>query len=184
MENFTKTLEQGTKETIDVFDDLPFENIEFYKNYMAQTYYFVIHSVKLLQLAHDHTTEKNLKDTFLKHIQEELGHEKMAQQDLRKMGFEVEQIPELQATKDLYSQIYDSIPSEPLSIFGYATCLENLSAKYGRIITDRVKQASGKQDITYFLDYHFKADQDHTQSGVEFFSSLNKKDLDVVTYWA
>jgi hypothetical protein len=123
-EQFMETWEANVNELGESFSTFPWQNEECYKQYLAQSYYYAIHSVRLLQFAADETSDPELKDRLLDLLKDEMGQENLALNDLRNFGVDIESYPELEETKELYEQIYEGIDLHgPAAILGYAITL-------------------------------------------------------------
>ena len=70
-------LEKQLETSKEFIENLPWENEDFYADYLAQTYYFVCHSTRLLgrSLSYFHVNDKDdLYKRFKDHISEEDNH--------------------------------------------------------------------------------------------------------------
>lgn len=112
--------------------NFPWENEKSYANFLAQTYYFVSHSTKLLQVSCDHFGERHKEqhERFKEHISEENGHEKIAEVDLKNLGYRVSDFVETSQTRFLYEpQYYKNEHISPLALLGYILFLEGISVE-------------------------------------------------------
>src|SRR5262245_13457821 len=77
-------------------DSFPWAHREAYAAWLAQTYYYVSHSTRLLALAASRYTVAD--DAFhlrcLEHLREEKSHEKLATADLKALGKTAREYPE------------------------------------------------------------------------------------------
>lgn len=155
---------------------LPWENVRFYNSWLAQTNDFVKHTSVFLnmcnvRLAGDHP----LKHQFEHHIEEESGHEKMSQNDLKFMHAEGVEV--FQVTKAFWkAQYYWIRDVSAVSHLGYSLLLEGLAAKGGPLFLKRVKGA-GFKGCT-FLKVHCEEDVDHFRDALESVSKVSDKDRD------
>lgn len=151
------------KEFDQILADLPFENEKFYSLWLAQTFYFVEHSVPLLKEARKGDVNKTVYDVFEEHIREEDGHDILAIKDLEKhSGIEVSTLPKLDQTTRLYDRAYKGVQDKPASLIGYILALEFLASEFAIGIRDRVTKAHGSNKAK-FLHVHGTEDQHHTQ---------------------
>jgi hypothetical protein len=111
---------------------LEWSDREFYANYLAQTYYFVSHSTRLLALAAARfsTKQNDLHLRFLEHAKEEKNHDLAVLSDLKHLGFSISQIPESPYTRSLYATQYYSIEHlRPELFFAYILVLEGVAVE-------------------------------------------------------
>ncbi|MEC9282350.1 MAG: iron-containing redox enzyme family protein [Bdellovibrionota bacterium] len=151
----------------------PWENRTFYGNWLAQTYHFVQHNLKLIALAAAYTEPGEYKDynRYVEHMREESGHEYMAKRDLEKLGFHITEFPEQVETKSLYSLAYFNIPRYGHeSLIGYAVCLEMIADKLGIIINEKVTSFHGHS--SEFLKVHGEEDEAHLVEAFKLVENL------------
>lgn len=157
---------------------MPIEHKNFYANYLAQTYYFVDHSVRLLGLAMARSENKDFRNRCIKHIVEEKGHEMMCVNDLKFMGLKPTDFKELALTKAFYQTQYFKTDRNPISLLGYILALEILAAKILPDLNVKIKELY-PQSMT-FTKIHGEEDQDHIESGFKQLEMLNERDLELV----
>jgi hypothetical protein len=146
-----------------------------YAEYLAQTYYYVCHSTRLLAAAAVHfgVDQEKLHHRFLKHAAEERSHHLLAQRDLAKLGFSLEDFPELPSTSALYEPQYHRIQSvSPLAMFGYILALEGNAVTYGPMAYAAVRQAHGDAP-TSFLRVHAEEDPSHLDTAFAMIEPLS-----------
>ncbi|UYL08201.1 iron-containing redox enzyme family protein [Bdellovibrio sp. SKB1291214] len=161
-----------------VVNTLPWENVRFYNSWLAQTNDFVKHtSVFLLMCNERLAAEHPLKKQFEHHIEEESGHEKMSQNDLKFMHAEGVEI--FQVTKAFWkAQYYWIRDVSAVSHLGYSLLLEGLAAKFGPILLKRVKEA-GFKGCT-FLKVHAEEDVDHFRDVLASVDKVTDKERDEI----
>ncbi|MBC74436.1 MAG: hypothetical protein CME64_00315 [Halobacteriovoraceae bacterium] len=133
---------------------------EKYVNFLAQTYYFVCHSVPLLELAIRHSQNDDFIKRSLEHIKEESGHEKIALHDLKKLGANIHDYPEWNWTQNFYGRQYDLVLEDGEILLGYILALEGIAAlgkKAAKQVNDNFDRG------TKFVDIHVEEDQDHLE---------------------
>ena len=91
LKQLTEKLMQEQAKAIDAF---PWDSKEAYADWLAQTYYFVCHSTRLLALAASRfqVDEDAYHLRFLEHLKEEKSHEKLCLTDLKTLGVSIEDI--------------------------------------------------------------------------------------------
>jgi hypothetical protein len=143
----------------------PWEDRVFYAEYLAQTYYYVGHSTRLLACAATRlgVDREKLHHRFLKHAAEERSHHLLASRDLSKLGFSLEDFPELPATSALYeSQYYRIEHIGPTMLLGYILALEGNAVAYAPGVYQRVRSEHGDSTVS-FLRVHAEEDPDHLE---------------------
>jgi hypothetical protein len=182
-----KNIELKARAAIEnVYRDLerfPWTEKRAYASWLAQSYYYVSHTTRLLALAAARlpTEEQKLHLRFLSHLAEEKGHEKLCSNDLKGLGYEPANFPELPQTSALYHSVYYLIEHrDPCAILGYAMILEGISAtKIDALVEQLTAQYS--KSATSFLRLHCEADKEHTQENKPVLESCNDQQLDVIS---
>lgn len=150
-----------------------------YGDYLAQTYYYVGYSTRLLALA---AGNMRLEDNayfkrYIKHITEESSHEKLAQRDLENLGCSLEEFSELSETRMFYeSQFYKIEHVDPLSFMGYVLLLESLAVQECPAVTKTVSEVHGKKCAS-FVKLHGEEDPDHVDKAMAMLNELPQERL-------
>ena len=159
------------------------ENREFYADYMAQTFYYVRHSTRLLavcasRLSYEKEQEIHLR--FIKHLAEESNHEKLALNDLKNLGFSINDFPELSATRLFYEPQYYKIEREkPLALMGYILFLEALAQQVCPLLTKKINEYHGKRTATFF-HVHGEEDPEHVSEALKMIKTLDTPNLQAI----
>lgn len=167
-------------------DDYNWKEPEFYKNFLAQTYYYVSHSTRLLALSSGLTSlDKNgalYHNRSIKHMSEEFNHHYMALSDLKKLGGDINHIHEFHSTKNLYqSQYYLIQHHSPYALLGYILFLEAASTQISDLV-NMLREHYGKQ-CCVFLSEHLEldsGDDGHLEKALEMVSKLTEHEQDVI----
>ena len=162
---------------------MPWDNKSFYAAWLAQTYYFVSHSTRLLALAaaRFHIDQDETHQRFISHMSEEKRHERLCLHDLKAIGVELNEIPEMAQTKAFYQRQYYLIEHVcPESFFGYILCLELLAVMVGKNAHDVVKRAHGEKSGS-FLGVHSADDIEHIEQAFNSISHLPNEILTTIT---
>lgn len=138
---------------------MPWENQQFYQEYLAQTYFYVQYSTRLLALSagYSHPTDKALFRRSLAHIKEENNHEVLADRDLQTMGTSIQNFSENIATKLFYQHQMYQMPTQPKTLLGYIICLEELAVTGLKQALPRMIKAHGEK-ACQFLIVHSEED--------------------------
>ena len=159
------------------FKNMPWEDQDFYEQYLAQTYYYTFHSTRMLALAaaFTSTSQENYYRRSLKHIAEEEGHEKIALNDLKRLGGNIEDHTELPTTKAFWQSQYYYIDKENTSLLGYILCLEWLAVDTFPDVYSKTLPLYSKAS-TNFIRVHAEEDPDHVDQCFEQIGALPKDD--------
>lgn len=161
--------------TKNMMTHLPWEDRAFYASYLAQTYYFVRHSTRLLAMASGHARQDqaDLHRRFGSHIGEEKGHDLLALNDLKQLGYtEVES--ELAETRNLYEgQYYKVEKLDSAALLGYILALEGVASMICPDFIGRIYEAHGEK-CAKFLKLHVEEDPDHVEKAFEQIEKLPK----------
>lgn len=151
--------------------EYPFEKREHFLQWMAQTYHFVRHTPKMLCLSFAHAENPETEKKTMAHLRGEMGHDVLAQRDLKALGVLPGDFPEFPSTKAFWqTQYYWISMRHSTAYLGYALFLECLAAQFGNLIFERVKTSLKLESS--FLKVHYEEDQDHTQEGLTVISQL------------
>lgn len=158
------------------------EDPRVYAQYLAQTYYYVCHSTRLLGLAAARVgvDQEKLHQRLFKHASEERSHHLLAQHDLKALGYKLEDLPELASTAALYQTQYFQIEYvSAFTLFGYILALEGVAVLHGPAVYERVKKAHGSE-AGAFLKLHAEEDPDHLEKALEVVRSIPERDQPAV----
>lgn len=174
--------EQYITITNNAIDQFPITDPQIYAQFLAQTYYFVSHSTRLLasSAARFTVSQEDLHRRFIAHIAEEKGHHLIAAADLKNLGYDINFIPELPTTKILYeTQYYKCEHIDPIALFGYILLLEGISITRGKQLYPILEQKFGKY-ATGFLRLHVEDDVDHLEKAFNHISNLEEEKINVI----
>lgn len=155
---------------------MDFKNEDIYANYLAQTFYFVRHSTRLLALSAGLCPFElqGFHKRALDHAAEEKGHEILLINDLKAFGKNVDQFVENQSTRAFYQTQYFAIEHEnPLSFLGYVLLLETLAVTLGKELCGPIEEKWGRKSSS-FLRVHAEEDVDHLEKLHALIDSLPK----------
>lgn len=160
-----------------VWQDYPWENKYIYGSFLAQTYYYVSHSCRLLAFAAalSKLSENNYFNRSIKHISEESNHEVLAEKDLQRLGFNLSDFLETGTTRALYeSQYYKIQNQDPTALLGYILALEGIAVHSVPPVFSRLSQAFDKKSLN-FLRVHSEEDPEHLHKAFEQIEKLNSE---------
>jgi hypothetical protein len=174
-----ETLDSVVKQLGQTLEQYAWEDSYAYANWLAQTYYYVVHSTRLLTAAASRMPFNGLGSQLhyrcAAHVAEEKKHELLAVHDLKALGYELKSFPELSATRLFYEPQYMKIDRvHPIALFGYILVLESLAATHGPSHTARVIDAHGSQAAT-FLKLHSTEDPGHVAQALENLATLDEE---------
>jgi len=159
--------------------DFPWENKLAYAEFLAQTYYYICHSTRLLaaSAARFSQEDQGMHRRFLKHTDEENSHELLALRDLQKLGFKIQDFPELPQTKTLYEIQYFKIEHhDPAELMGYILALETMSGDVFPWLKERTTGLYGKE-CAKFIQVHADEDPDHIEKAQKVIEGLGESRL-------
>src|SRR5688572_20045967 len=141
-------VEQCTTQMKTMADAFPWSSRYAYGDWLAQTYYYVRHSTRLLAAAAARFPFDDrgsaLHYRFAAHIIEEKRHEELALHDLKRLGLRLDQFEERHSTRMFYEPQYYKIEQQaPSVLFGYIVPLEAIAAAHGSRIGAAVTTAFG-----------------------------------------
>jgi hypothetical protein len=165
-------------------EQFPWEERAAYADWLAQTYYYVRHSTRLLAAAAARfaidARGNALHHRFAAHMAEEKQHEKLALHDIKELGFSIDDLPERSSTRFFYEAQYYKIEHvHPIALFGYILPLEALGPVSGKHVIVRVSAAHGGKVIA-FLKLHTEEDVDHLAKALEVLEAIPPEQREVV----
>lgn len=164
------------RELREVVNQFPWEDSERYRDYLAQTYFYVRHSTRLLAAAACRfpVQMEELHHRYLKHAREENAHDVLALRDLSAMGGHLDHYPEKSWTQMLYQpQYYQVSFVDPTCLFGYIFALEGVAHISGEEVYERLQKTYGGKG-TSFLKLHSKEDHDHIEKAFKGIAGLDE----------
>ncbi len=158
MKQLFKQLNNKYKEDMFKF---PWEDREHLAIWSAQTYYFTKHITRIMALcsANCRFESEEVHKFFIEHLREEMGHHAIAEKDVKKLGYNLSNIPEFASTRLLYEPQYFKAQFDPISFYGFGLMLEWLAVDIGAEIYQRIKKADLESN---FLKIHVKEDVEHS----------------------
>lgn len=173
-----KLARQETAKTKDIILGYPWEDPRAYAMWLAQTYYMVSHSTRLVALAGAYVPVGNesLHGRFVDHSKEERGHQKVCISDMKALGYELADFPTTMQAQAMYQIQYYWIQFRgAASFFGYTLALECLAEEFGPELASKVLKAHGPR-ASMFLKLHSEDDQEHTESAFREIEKLSPID--------
>lgn len=159
--------------------EYPWDNKEAYAWFLSQTYYYVCHSVRLLcaSAALFKQEEQHFHRRFISHMSEENSHELLALRDLQKLGYKIEDFPELAPTKTMYEiQYYKIEHIDPINLMGYILVLETMAGHDFKWLNQEVTGLYGKE-CAKFIRVHAEEDEDHIEKALKVVEGLSPERL-------
>lgn len=162
--------------------EYPWSNPQAYAMWLAQTYYMVSHSTRLVALAGAYVQigNESLHARFVDHSKEERGHQLVCISDIKALGYRLEDFPKTLQSQAMYQIQYYWIQHRgAASFFGYALALECLAEYYGPQVAQTVFKAHGA-NASKFLKLHSEDDQEHTAEAYKHLKNLTPAEEDAV----
>jgi hypothetical protein len=170
-------LAQSVDQMRTTIDRFPWEERSAYAGWLAQTYYYVRHSTRLLAAAAARFAMDDrgsvLHHRFTAHMREEKKHELLALHDLKKIGGDIEDYPEYASTRMFYEpQYYKVEHCAPIALFGYILPLEAIGPARGPLIASRVSASLGS-GCASFVQLHAEEDDGHLAKALALLEALD-----------
>lgn len=163
----------------------PWHDKEAYAAFMAQTFYYTRHTTRILARAASEFSieDEKIHQRFLKHCQEEMKHEVLAERDVVATKASKTVYPEMAATRAFYQCHYHTIQvNGPWSIFGYIIALEGLAAEKGPFIFESIQKAHGPK-AGQFMKVHATEDIEHMDEALKQIEGLSADQVEkIVTH--
>jgi thiaminase len=177
-------LEQCTSKMNDVGARFPWDSRRAYGDWLAQTYYYVRHSTRLLAAAAARfpLDERGsaLHYRFAAHIVEEKRHEQLALHDLEHLGLRLDEFTERHATRMFYEPQYYKIEHQsPSVLFGYILPLEAVAVSQGKRISTAVVAAFGPK-CDAFLRVHGEDDVEHLEKAMRIIETVPQDERELL----
>lgn len=163
--------------------NFPWERREAYAAYLGQTFYFARMSTRLLALsgARFDVAERSLHERFVAHAGEERGHDVILLNDLKHLGYAIDDIPEFEVTAAFWQvQYYWIEHCSPAALFGYILLLEGAALEHGRAVFDRLVKQHGI-DASRFFKVHTESDPEHVEQSLAQIAALPPATLALAT---
>lgn len=161
------------KHVLNYFNKIDFSDKRIYANWLAQTYYFVSHSVRLSSLgASKLDVDCPIGKRMQAHTSEEKGHHVLARKDIEKLGYKIEDFPAFGVTNAFFqAQYYKVLFEHPYHLLGQIFMLEAFSVDAGPKMWSTVKKSFGDQ-ASHFVRVHANEDVDHVKKALDAIESF------------
>jgi hypothetical protein len=155
-------------------ENFPWEDTEAYAAWLAQQYYLVRHSSRLLGLALSKIDDAAVRNEYVNHLHGERGHDELLIKDLKTLGRKLEDYPELVSTRVLiHNQYFWLNKATQDSLFGYAQYLEGISVFSVPKVIQRLEAKNCK--ALAFMKVHADSDEIHYPEG---FARIHRNKVD------
>jgi thiaminase len=177
-------VERCTAEMRAAMEGFPWRRRECYAEWLAQTYFYVRHSTRLLAASAARFPFGELGDSlhyrFAAHINEEKRHEQLCLHDLKQLGLSLAQFRERHSTRTFYETQYYKIEHEsPSTLFGYIVALEAFGPAYGPYIVAEVTAEFGDK-CAAFIKLHADEDEDHIEKALKMIAVVTPNERELV----
>jgi hypothetical protein len=172
-----RKFQECIKDLVKQFSNLDWEDEAVYAEWMAQTYFFVRHVTSLIALsaARFGPDRRDLQYAHHKAVGEEAHHDVMLLNDLKALGYKIEDFTEFAETAAFYqSQYYYIEHQSPVALIGASLSLEGVSAS-SEDVRKRLEKKYGRAP-TSFISHHVIADQEHFKNSFEQIDLLAEAD--------
>ena len=162
------SFENGAELVIEAMDNANWSDRHFYGNWLAQSYHLVASTTRFAALTAGHLElhQAELHGQMLEHLSDETGHEKLAFNDLKALGFSLNNYEMLLETRMMLQSQHYFISRSAIAHLGFILVLEDLAVQRGPKVLAIVKKAFGARSAT-FIDAHAKLDPEHSAHVIE-----------------
>jgi pyrroloquinoline quinone (PQQ) biosynthesis protein C len=162
----------------------PWTDRAAYAGWLAQTYYYVRHSTRLLAAAAARFPHGRAGDTlhhrFGAHIGEEKRHELLCVRDLQALGETLDALPEQATTRMFYEPQYYKLEYQaPSVLLGYILPLEVIAPQSGGLVIEQVTAAFGPR-CANFMKVHAQEDVAHVGRALALVETLPSHERDLI----
>jgi pyrroloquinoline quinone (PQQ) biosynthesis protein C len=162
----------------------PWTNRAAYAGWLAQTYYYVRHSTRLLASAASRFPHGRVGDTlhlrFGAHIGEEKRHELLCVRDIQALGETLDALPELATTRMFYEPQYYKVEHQtPSVLLGYILPLEVIAPQSGASVIEQVTREFGPK-CANFLKVHAQEDVAHVERALGLVEALPSHERELI----
>lgn len=182
-EQVTKNFEIKIKSAQQLLLSLDWSDKNFYSTWLAQTYFFVKHTVGFLGLQvakYNLATDNNLV-SILEHFREEQGHDSLILKDMKSLNVSISEFEEYPETRSFYQPQYFLIDYQGADAhFGYSLFLEGLASKIGPELYEKLSRCHGPNAAS-FVKVHSLLDQDHFAEGCRELARLSPEVLKCIS---
>lgn len=164
------------------FDSFDWTDKDTYSLWLAQAYYLVRHTTRLLALCAGYCPfeYENTHKRILEHLREESGHDMIAVADLKALGIELSDVPELPKTAELIRLQYQQMANiSGCAFFGYILLLEGLAVTKAMSLHETVAAKYGPR-VTRFLKTHAEDDIEHIEQAFQQIEAFSPEDQLIV----
>jgi len=178
LENLFESVIDKLEQQLDAY---PFEVKDKYAQWMNQQFYLVQNSTRYLSLSASKVGLNERKEfrEWVHHLEEELDHDILVANDLKKMGLKPTAPMDPYIRSIIATQYYDIENYGANALLGYALMLEGLSCRVCTKLADRVESSLGK-GMTSYLRFHAKVDEEHYPEGIEKIKTLSVDQQEIV----
>lgn len=182
MQQIRSAYDRWLPEVLASWDAFPWRSRPAYANFLAQTYYYIVHTSRIIALAASRCDLRydDLHRQLVHYLGEESDHDLLALADLRELGYSIEEFPEHPLTAAFYQVDYYRIEHQtPLALFGRSLLLEGAAAGGGSRIADVVAEAFGEKAATC-ARLHGEEDPGHVENAFSVLEGVNEEEEAVI----
>jgi pyrroloquinoline quinone (PQQ) biosynthesis protein C len=170
------TLDAAVAAMDDAGRRFPWTDRTAYAGWLAQTYYYVRHSTRLLAAAAARFPHGRAGDTlhhrFGAHMGEEKRHELLCVRDIQALGLTLDALPEHETTRMFYEPQYYKVEHQaPSVLLGYILPLEVLAPLSGARVIEQLTAEFGPK-CANFLKVHAHEDVAHVERALGLVETL------------
>jgi len=162
----------------------PWTDRAAYAGWLAQTYYYVRHSTRLLAAAAARFPHTRAGDTlhhrFGAHMGEEKRHELLCVRDIQALGETLDNLPEHATTRMFYEPQYYKVEYQaPSVLLGYILPLEVIAPLSGALVIEQLIAVHGPK-CANFLKVHAQEDVAHVGRALALVETLPHHERELI----
>ncbi len=179
---FRRSLECHTDHLAQELLSIDWNQKAAYAAWLSQTFHFVAHTSRLICRAASQFEQKDNRfhKMMTDHLKEEDGHDTIASDDLRAMGYSLNDWPEWSITRVFHEHLkYQIDQVSPFCIFGRIYLLEGMASEFGPKLLEKVEKSFGT-DCTRFLKLHTIEDLGHHEQSIQLLNLMTPDQIQFV----
>lgn len=177
-----KIFNECQEKLISIRAQFPWTEKEAYLGWLVQTYEYALNSSRILAMTGGHmpTHRSNFANRFITHAAEERGHEKLLENDVKHLGYDIKTLESLPEAKAFHQSLYYWIAfGNSVGMFGWVLALEGFAVKNVPQMYEVCLKEYGAK-CTTFLKVHAEEDEDHLEKAFQNIDQLTPEETQLV----
>jgi hypothetical protein len=182
MKQIREAYDRWLPQVLDSWEEFPWRSRPAYANWLAQTYFYIIHTARIIALAASRfdLAHDDFHRRMVHYLSEEADHDLLVLDDLRALGHSIDEFSEHPLTAAFYQVDYYRIEHQtPLALFGRALLLEGAAAAGACKWADVVADEFGEKAAAC-LRVHGQEDPGHVDKAFSALEGVNEEEEAIV----